>query len=163
MFDGTLSAMKSVTLLLPLMLISGWFLSPLHAAEQRIMVVGAEFWAMPRHADQLLTQTPLKVAAQQLWVEPDAYLVLHYPDTESGEVWGLELQAWLVSLGISSDRVELRAGYERDDGVAVIVVASAVAEGDTALSDEQTVEQNSSVGGAVEVMPDVVQDEVELQ
>ena len=127
------------------------------------MVVGAEFWAMPRHADQLLVQMPLKVAAQQLWVEPEAYLVLHYPNTESGEVWGLELQAWLVSLGISSDRVELRAGYERDDGVAVIVVASDVAESETAPSDEELVESNSSAGDIVEVIPNAVQDEVELQ
>ena len=155
--------MKSVTLFLTFILVSGWSASTLHAAEQRVMVVGAEFWAMPRHADQLLVQMPLKVAAQQLWVEPEAYLVLHYPNTESGEVWGLELQAWLVSLGISSDRVELRAGYERDDGVAVIVVASDVAESETAPSDEELVESNSSAGDIVEVIPNAVQDEVELQ
>ncbi len=172
MFDDILNVMKSVAIFLSLVISSVWSPSPLHAAEQGVAVIGAEFWAMPRHADQLLAQTPLKAAAQQLWVESDAYLVLHYPSGESGEVWGLELQAWLVSLGIASDRIALRAGYERDEGVAVIMVTAAVPEteagAETAAETEmdqietQVVDQNSSEAGAAVVTPAAVQDKLEL-
>lgn len=160
--------MKSVAISLALTTSLATLLPPLYAAEQHVTVVGAEFWAVPRHADQLLVQTPLKVAAQQLWVEPDAYLVLNHPSSEVGELWGLELQAWLVSLGIASDRIELRGGYEGDDGVAIIVVSSAVADEQgasvTAPMDVETVESESIGSGDVTVTPPpAVQRAVESQ
>ncbi len=166
MFNDILNTMKSIVIFFSLMVSAAWFLPPLQAAEQPVAVIGAEFWSMPRHADQLLAQTPLQAAVQQLWVEPESYLILHYPNGESGEVWGLELQAWLVSLGVTSDRIELRAGYERDDAVAVIMVAPDVEVEPEAEIDQieaQTIEQNSSETGSAAVMPAAVQDEVELQ
>lgn len=124
------------------------------------MLVGAEFWSVPRHAEQLLAQAPLKAAVQQLWLEPDTTLVLHYHDGESGELWGRELQAWLVSLGVVSERVALRAGYEGDDGVAVIMVT---ADGVESVVEQQTIQENSSTEPAVVTAPVPVQDEVESQ
>jgi hypothetical protein len=124
------------------------------------MLVGAEFWSVPRHAEQLLAQAPLKAAVQQLWLEPDTTLVLHYPDGESGELWGQELQAWLVSLGVVSGRVALRAGYEGDEGVAVIMVT---ADGVESVVEQQIIQENSSTEPAVVTAPVPVQDEVESQ
>lgn len=146
--------MNLIVIALSFIFSSLWWHSAAHAAEQAVMVVGAEFWATPRHAEQVLAQTPLKAAVQQLQRESDASLVLHYPAGESGELWGLELQAWLVSLGVVSDRIALRAGYEGDEGVAVIMVAPDVAE---SVVEEQTIQENSST----EPVP--VQDEMESQ
>lgn len=142
-----------------------WLHPAAYAAEQTVMVIGAEFWATPRHAEQVLAQAPLKAAVQQLWVEPDASLVLHYPAGESGELWGLELQAWLVSLGVASDRVALRAGYEGDDGVAVIMVTPDVSEPEMKpeMNDKESIQENSSTEPAAVTEPAPVKDEMESQ
>lgn len=176
MFDDILNAMKSIAIVFSLILSSLWVSPPARAAEQTVAVVGAEFWAMPRHAEQLLALAPLTAAVQQLMQEPEAYLVLNYPASEFGELWGLEFQAWLVSLGIVSDRVELRAGYEGADGIAVILVMPAATEAlsfppplsieqgvDEGAPGEQTVKENSSVEGAAATVVAPVEDEVESQ
>ena len=160
LFDDILAAMKSIAAVLSLVFSSLWLQPPAQAAEQVVALVEAEFWSVPRHAEQLLAQAPLKAAVQQLWLEPDAALVLHYPEGESGELWGLELQAWLVALGVVSDRVVLRPGYGGGDGVAVILVTADVAG---SVVEEQSIQENSSVDAAPVVAPAPVQDEVESQ
>jgi hypothetical protein len=92
------------------------------AAERTVAELGAEFWFMPRHGDQIAERPDLDAAVAQLQAEPEAYLVLHYPQTESGELWGQELQAWLVSLGVVSDRIELQSDAEQLDSVSVVLV-----------------------------------------
>ena len=162
--------MKSIATLLSLILSSIWVSLPAHAGEQTVTVVGAEYWAMPRHGEQLLAMAPLRAAVQQLLQQPDAYLVINYPKSESGELWGLEFQAWLVSLGVVSDRVELRAGYKGDDGIAVIMVTPDSAEpasqpsiekgaggedsnAETAPAEESIPEENSPEKNTVEEKP----------
>ena len=93
-----------------------------HAAEESVVVLDAEFWFMPRHADVVAEHYGVRAAVNKLIAEPEAYLALRYPNTETGELWGQELQAWLVSLGIVSDRIELQSGYEQIEGVALVVI-----------------------------------------
>jgi len=92
------------------------------AAERTVAELGAEFWFTPRHGDQIAERPDLGAAVVQLQAEPEAYLVLHYPQTESGELWGQELQAWLVSLGVVSDRIELQSDAEQLESVTVVLV-----------------------------------------
>lgn len=141
--------MKSIAVLLSLVISSLWAPLPVQAAERNVAQLGAEFWFMPRHGEQLLAQDSLKVAVQRLSAEPEARLVLHHPATEAGELWGRELQAWLVSLGIVSDRIELRDGYE-GEGVAVILVTPDIAEpaGESVSVSESTA--GASVDGGVD-------------
>lgn len=94
-----------------------------HAAEEPVVVLDAEFWFMPRHADVVAEHYGVRAAVNKLIAEPEAYLALRYPDNETGDLWGQELQAWLVSLGIVSDRIELQPGYEQVEGVALVVIA----------------------------------------
>jgi hypothetical protein len=91
------------------------------AAEQFIAEVGAEFWASPRNGEAIIHYEPIAIVVDKLLVEPDAYLILRHPEGESGELWGVELQAWLVSLGLVSDRIELQPGYEGIDGVGLYI------------------------------------------
>ena len=160
MFDDILNTMKSIAIIFSFIFSSLWVSLAAQADEQAVVVVGAEFWASPRHAEQLLTMLPLQTAVQQLLQEPEAYLVVSYPAGESGELWGLEFQAWLVSLGVVSDRIELRAGYEGDDGIAVIMVMPAASEPPI---EEQAIQENSRVDEAPVVAPAPVQDEVEVE
>ncbi|HHJ81354.1 MAG TPA: hypothetical protein ENJ65_06940 [Candidatus Tenderia electrophaga] len=94
-----------------------------HAAEESVAVLDAEFWFMPRHGSVVAEHDGVRVAVNKLIANPDAYLALRYPDNETGELWGQELQAWLVSLGLVSDRIELQPGYEQVEGVALVVIA----------------------------------------
>lgn len=160
LFDDILKLMKSIATALFLVFSFLWVQVPVWAAEQGVALVEAEFWSVPRHGEVLLAHPQLKAAVQQLWVEPDSSLLLHYPDGESGELWGQELQAWLVSLGVASSRIGLRGGYEAGDGVAVILVTP-----DTAANqaDEQTIQENSSVEGAAATTPAPAEVEMESQ
>ncbi len=94
-----------------------------YAAEESIAVLDAEFWFMPRHGDVVAKHHGVRTAANKLIADPDAYLALRYADNETGELWGQELQAWLVSLGIVSDRIELQSGYDQIEGVVLVVIA----------------------------------------
>jgi len=95
-----------------------------YAAEESVVLLDAEFWFMPRHGDVVAEHYGVRKAVNKLIANPDAYLALRYPDNETGELWGQELQAWLVSLGVVSDRIELQSGYEQIEGVALVVVTS---------------------------------------
>lgn len=69
----------------------------------------AETWAAPRQAESLLAMPPLAAAVRALLAAPEGRLVVAYPATEEGALWGNELRDWLVSLGIESDRIQLQA------------------------------------------------------
>ncbi len=134
-----------------------FLLTPIvHATERQIAVVGAEFWVSPRNGEVVLNDEPIASAVRLLITDPEAYLVLHHPDSEFGELWGLELQAWLVSLGVVSDRLELRAGLE-EDGVALILVTS----DPEPQAEVQSVGGNTNESKAAINIPS--QNEVELQ
>ncbi len=116
--NDILSAMKYIAVLFFLLL------TPIvQAAERPVAVVGAEFWVSPRSGEAVLSNSGISEAVKLLMEDPEAYLVLHHPQSEFGELWGQELQAWLVSLGIVSDRLELRAGFE-NEGVELVVVST---------------------------------------
>jgi hypothetical protein len=92
------------------------------AAEPVAAVVGAEFWMNPRHGETLIKLESLrKVVRTYFDAEGDAKLRISHPASESGELWGGEMQAWLVSLGIASDRIEQSADYAHDDAVEIIL------------------------------------------
>ncbi len=112
-----------------------------YAAEESVVVLDAEFWFMPRHGDVVATHHGVRTAVNKLIADPDAYLALRYPDNETGELWGQELQAWLVSLGIVSDRIELQSGYDQIEGVALVVIAP----------DKEVDESLSVIDAAVDV------------
>lgn len=152
--------MKYIAIVISLVFSSLWVTPPAQAAEQIVMVAGPEFWSVPRHGEQLLAEAPLKAAVLRLQAEPVTSLVLHHPDGEFGELWGLELQAWLVSLGVVSDRVVLRGGYGSDDGVAVILISPDAAGEEV---KEPSVDENRSAEGEVADTPAPAEVEVEPQ
>lgn len=95
---------------------------PVAATERVTAVVGAEFWTNPRHGETLIKLESLaEVVRAYFDAEGEAKLRISHPASESGELWGGEMQAWLVSLGIASDRIEQRADYAHDDAVEIIL------------------------------------------
>lgn len=144
------------------------------AAERFVAEVGAEFWASPRNGEAIIQYEPVVIAVNQLLVEPESYIVLRYPEGENGELWGVELQAWLVSLGLVSDRIELQSGYEGIDGVGLYIespdvdVAEPLVDIEAAepLVDIEAVEPLVDIEAAeplvdIEVVDEAINDEAE--
>lgn len=92
-------------------------------AEPRF--VTAVEWAQPRTGAVLMQHPALAQTVQEL--RPGQRLQLLYPGGDEGSLWARELQAWLVALGVSSQRIELLAGSPREDAIALRVVGVPIA------------------------------------
>lgn len=86
--------------------------------------VSAELWASPRHGETVVRFEAVNQAVQRLLAQPQSHLLIRHPEGEMGELLGQELQAWLVSLGLVSTRIELLASVDSDDSVELVVVDS---------------------------------------
>jgi len=80
---------------------------------------------MPRSAEHLLKFPPLAGAIEQLRVQPEAYLLIHYPGGDEGTLWVNELQSWLVALGVASTQMELIPGSSKQTVIEIDVVSRA--------------------------------------
>jgi len=89
------------------------------AASEPLFVTAAE-WAQPRTGNALLRHPALSQAMGEL--QDGQTLQLIYPGGDEGSLWARELQAWLVALGLSSQRIELLPGSPRGDAIEVRVV-----------------------------------------
>ncbi len=104
-------------LLIPLL-----FCVPAVTAGEARFTLSAGEWAVPRDADAVRAMPALREAVQALDAQPGARLRLRYPGGDEGTVWVNEVRAWLVSLGVSSARLELVPGAARGDVLALEVV-----------------------------------------
>ncbi len=113
-----------------------------HAAEGSVVALDTAFWFMPRQGDVVAEHDGVRAVVKKLIANPDAYLALRYPKNETGELWGQELRAWLVSLGVVSDRIELQPGFDEIDGVALVVIA--VDDEAALLTDVEAADMNQA-------------------
>ena len=98
------------------------------SATDSTRMVDLDFWMMPRDAGSVLRQAAIAQSVRELLSDPDAYLEIAYPAGEMGELWGQELQAWLVALGVVSDRIELKASSGPVEGIGLHVVHPTAAQ-----------------------------------
>lgn len=105
-----------------------WFLSCLllaagvAGADEPWFVTAAE-WAQPRTGTVLMQHAALSQAMAAL--HDGQTLQLLYPGGDEGSLWARELQAWLVALGLSSQRMELLPGSRREDAIELRVIGVA--------------------------------------
>ncbi len=84
------------------------------ARANEVVVIDADFWVSPRYGESVVAYEPLAQLLRRLIAEPQARLLLERPAGEWGELWGQELRAWLISLGLSGDRIDFgESGGER--------------------------------------------------
>jgi hypothetical protein len=96
-------------------------LSPAFQAFGETWEITATEWARPRHGDWLVTQPALVAAIEQLQQTPSSHLEIRYPGGDEGVLWAEELQAWMVALGVASDRIERVPGSGAADRVQIRV------------------------------------------
>lgn len=87
----------------------------LHTNAPRETLLSADEWARPRSAERILELAPVRDIVTTLLASDEDVLVVAYPGGEAGALWATELRDWLVALGLSRERIELRSGALRDD------------------------------------------------
>jgi hypothetical protein len=75
-------------------------------------IITAEQWAVPRSAEVLLKMPALRTAIQTMQATPGNRLLIRYPGGDEGALWMSELRSWLISLGVSSQKIESVPGSE---------------------------------------------------
>jgi hypothetical protein len=88
------------------------FLTAVCQAADNIRIITAEQWAVPRSAETVINMPPIRETINQMQAFPGNRLLIRYPGGEEGVLWVSELRSWLVSLGISSQAMELVPGSE---------------------------------------------------
>lgn len=91
-------------MLLSLMALPALF-QPAAAADSPLILTAGE-WAVPRSGAGVLGMKAVAQAMRQLDARSGSRLVIRYPGGDEGSLWASELQAWLVSLGLASQRIE---------------------------------------------------------
>jgi len=100
-------------------------LSSLANAGELLWNISAEQWARPRSGQNLAQMPSLQGALQALNADQGSILVIRYPGGEEGSLWVSELKDWLVSLGLPSSRIQMRAGQSSNETITLMLSASA--------------------------------------
>ena len=86
-------------------------------------VLSAGEWAVPRQAETILTMQPVVAAVRALLAQPQAELSILHPAGEEGGLWGAELRAWLVALGVEAQRIHVQPAASEVNRVSLSVSA----------------------------------------
>ena len=87
-------------------------------------VLTAEQWSVPRSAESLIAMPALRQTIHEMQAFPDNRLQIKHPSGDEGILWVSELRSWLVSLGISSESIELVPGSENNHIELSVIQAS---------------------------------------
>ena len=89
-------------------------------------LITAEDWSHPRNGVFVARLGAVAAAVDQMTVRPNRKLLIRYPDGEAGVRWAQELRAWLVAMGISSNRIDIVPGSApssiSDDALELAVI-----------------------------------------
>jgi len=86
-------------------------------------LISHEEWARPKRAETVLQMDAVKKVLAAFDKSPDSQLLILYPGGDEGTLWAHDLKAWLVSLGLSSRRIELRPGSSESTAIELQVDA----------------------------------------
>lgn len=93
------------------------------SANQTWTVSGTE-WAQPRSGKMIASLPGVHAAMRAISQSPLSHLAIHHPGGDRGIWWGEELKGWLVTLGLSSSRIELVPGGSKADMMYLSLIES---------------------------------------
>ncbi len=91
-------------------------------SAETVWTLNAADWARPRHGEWLASHPSLVAALGKLQQSPQSLLQLRYPGGDEGSLWVEELQAWLVALGLESERIETLPGSGAEAAIQLEVI-----------------------------------------
>lgn len=99
--------------------------APAALATQEVFVLTAQQWNIPRQESTVRQMPALQKSLRAFEAGgPRSKLVIKYPGGDEGTLWAHELRGWLISLGVSSPRIELVPGSARSDQIEIHVRTS---------------------------------------
>ncbi len=84
--------------------------SQLTYAEELTYHLSFEEWSVPRSVNTILTIDAIVSSLEILQLNTNSSLIIHYPGGDEGSLWATELRGWLISLGLSSSKINLIPG-----------------------------------------------------
>jgi len=91
------------------------------ANTTRIFTLSADAWARPRSGQMIPELEPVRAAVSYWSRGTDAIVIIRHPGEDSGELWGVELRDWLISLGVPADYIRLASGTQSADEINIVV------------------------------------------
>ncbi len=107
-------------ILIPIVL-AGYSL--LVVAEERWTITAIE-WAQPRSGEMIRTLPGVRAAMGVLAQSTTSRLSIHHPGGDQAIWWAEELRGWLISLGLSSKRIDLVPGSGEADMMLLYLIDS---------------------------------------
>ena len=105
-----------------IMCLCGLLFPSLVLAEQE-RLLNEDDWSRPRSARVVKDFIAIQETVQA-WMKDTKKqrIELRYPGGEDGNLWALELQDWLIALGIPSQKIEIYPGHPRQGELALVVL-----------------------------------------
>lgn len=101
--------MSGLTLNIFLILISLFAATKIVVADDRYLLT-QEQWSQPKRVETILQMSAINRVLSDFSKSSGSQLLILYPGGDEGTLWAHELKAWLVSLGLSSQHIELQPG-----------------------------------------------------
>ena len=87
-------------------------------------VISAEQWARPRSGQSVARLQSLSGVIHQFNERAGQRIVVRYAGGDEGNLWAEELRAWLIALGIPSDRIDLTQAAVEPDALIIEIKTS---------------------------------------
>lgn len=85
-----------------------FFSSNIFAAD--IELLHAVEWSVPKQASIIIAMPAINKSMKKLQTNVNSSLKIKYPGGDEGTLWVSELRSWLITLGLSSKRIEIIPG-----------------------------------------------------
>ncbi|KPK38188.1 MAG: hypothetical protein AMJ69_09075 [Gammaproteobacteria bacterium SG8_47] len=92
------------------------------SAAESVHILTAEQWAVPRSGQAIVEMPALQDVMAEMRESDGSRLIVRYPGGDEGTLWARELHAWLVALGLGSQRIEMQPGSRQADTIEMQVV-----------------------------------------
>ena len=76
-------------------------------------------WVKIKNATSVLQLPALQRVVSQFEADDGSAIVIQYPGGDRGNQWAIELRDWLVSLGISSNEIQLQPGSGVPEAIVI--------------------------------------------
>ena len=85
--------------------------------------ITTEQWSRPRSGSMIVALINLNELVQRLDRFPNRQITIHYRSQDEGVLWAEELQSWLITLGVASNRIVLLPGLKKA-GIVEVNISS---------------------------------------
>lgn len=104
----------------PIEVISAELINLKKSSEKKFILTQQQ-WSIPKDAQSILNMQSIAAVMKNFFQYKKRIIVIRHAGGEVGILWASELKAWLVSLGISSKRIELQTGNIKSNELELFV------------------------------------------